>query len=63
MIYWCLREISRKNKPFAYNKGAKRQDVYRQKATKRIFIPNGQNAYKYPLKWFFLWVLGAFCCI
>jgi len=51
LIYWYLREIEHKNMLFSMRLGCKTSINAPANATKQIFIQNGQNANKYPLKW------------
>ena len=51
LIYWYLREIEHKNMLFSMCLGCKTSINVPANAPKQNFIPNGQNAYKYPLKW------------
>ena len=51
LIYCHLREIKHKNMLFSMRLGCKTSINAPANANKQNFIPNGQNAYKYPLKW------------
>ena len=60
LIYWYLREIKYKNMLFSMRLGCKTSINAPANATKQFFIPNGHNAYKYPLKWCIFGVFAAF---